>query len=291
MNDAPINPTGGHDLAQLAARFRAENEARFPVLKDVETHPFLDIIPLMVEDEFTRLAWSLKRSGLLCPIVLADGVIVDGRCRYIGCKIAGIEPRFRQFPYDGDPDGKADAIKSYVVSANLLRQNHSLAELCIADARIAALYPDYPETLVSDEARLIIRHADLAERVSCLGLTLAEAYDLAKEREREVAKRAEDHQRLVQLRAEAPFIAALVDEDTLTLDQGLARAEEMAAAPQLAEHAQAIRALGRRMIADTIEMGRRLAECRRIVRRDWVGWLDRELAPLRPECAEFHPGL
>lgn len=51
----------------------------------------------------------------------------------------------------------------------------------------------------------------------------------------------------------------------------------MAAAPLLAEHVQAIRTIGRRMMADALEIGRRLAECRRIVRRDWIGWLDREL--------------
>ena len=31
------------------------------------------------------------------------------------------------------------------------------------------------------------------------------------------------------------------------------------------------------MMADALEVGRRLAECRRFVRRDWIGWLDREL--------------
>ena len=31
------------------------------------------------------------------------------------------------------------------------------------------------------------------------------------------------------------------------------------------------------MMADALEIGRRLAECRRYVRRDWIGWLDREL--------------
>ncbi len=43
----------------------------------------------------------------------------------------------------------------------------------------------------------------------------------------------------------------------------------------LAEHAAEIRARGRRVIADVIEIGRRLSECRKIVKRgQWIPWLD-----------------
>jgi hypothetical protein len=62
----------------------------------------------------------------------------------------------------------------------------------------------------------------------------------------------------VQLRGEAPFIAAQVEEGALTLDQALAQAEETAAAPLLEDHLRAIRALGRRMLADAIEIGERM---------------------------------
>ena len=107
------------------------------------------------------------------------------------------------------------------------------------------------------------------------GASLAEAYNEAIVREERPPREA--HRRLDLLRVEAPFAAALVDEGTLTLDQGIARAEQMAAAPLLDEHVRVIRALGRRMMTDALEIGRRLAECRRYVRNDWEGWLKREL--------------
>jgi hypothetical protein len=49
--------------------------------------------------------------------------------------------------------------------------------------------------------------------------------------------------------------------------------------PILAAHANAIRALGKRVIADVIEIGQRLTECRRIKKEDgeWRAWLDDEL--------------
>jgi hypothetical protein len=47
--------------------------------------------------------------------------------------------------------------------------------------------------------------------------------------------------------------------------------------PALAEHAEAIRHLGKRVISDVIEIGRRLVECKKIVGHGgWLPWLDRE---------------
>jgi hypothetical protein len=54
----------------------------------------------------------------------------------------------------------------------------------------------------------------------------------------------------------------------------------------LAEHATEIRRLGKRVVADVIETGRRLAECRNILKEDsrWRGWLESELR-LSPQTA------
>jgi hypothetical protein len=47
--------------------------------------------------------------------------------------------------------------------------------------------------------------------------------------------------------------------------------------PELAKHAAAIRALGKRVVADIIEIGRHLKECKRIVGHGhWLAWLERE---------------
>ena len=46
--------------------------------------------------------------------------------------------------------------------------------------------------------------------------------------------------------------------------------------PILAEHAAEIRRLGKRTLADVIEIGARLTECKRICgHSNWLPWLDR----------------
>jgi len=54
----------------------------------------------------------------------------------------------------------------------------------------------------------------------------------------------------------------------------------------LAEHAAAIRALGKQTVESVVEIGRRLAECRRLLKEDgsWRSWLDCELK-LSPQSA------
>ncbi|MDX9763263.1 MAG: hypothetical protein RBT82_14545, partial [Desulfomonilia bacterium] len=47
-----------------------------------------------------ELAESIRTEGLYLPIVLYEGKILDGRNRYLACKIAGVEPRF--ITYGGD---------------------------------------------------------------------------------------------------------------------------------------------------------------------------------------------
>jgi hypothetical protein len=262
----------------MAERWRAQNIARYPQLASVRTHPALDVIPLMTDAEMARLVWSIGAHGLRDPIHMADDVIVDGRCRFIACKLAGVEPRFKPFAYEGDQDGLEEAIEAHVISMNLFRQSYTKSQIAILDALVEAESPGYyPEGWVNPEARLIVKYPFLTKSVTHFGMSLAEAHAKALENEREAAQRAGEHQRLETLRLAAPFVAALVDERSLTLDEGLARAEELAAAPIVAEHVQAIRTLGRRMTADALEIGRRLTECRRVIRSDWAGWLEREL--------------
>ena len=267
------------EVRKIADQVRAERAAGFPSLNPYTAHPAIDAFPWMTDDEFVGLIWSIRRDGLIDPILIDGDVIIDGRCRLVACTLAGVWPRFKPFKYDGDPADKDDAIESYVWSVNAMRSSMTRSQHLVYEAQLVAEHPHLADHFheLSDEAGVIVRYPDIAEQVIQFGLPLAAAYEKALERGREEERRAAERQRLEQLRAEAPFVAAMVDEGTLSLDQGLAHAEDIATAPLVAEHLQVIRSRGRRMIEDAIEIGARLTECRRLIRRDWIGWLDREL--------------
>lgn len=98
-------------------------------MKEYDFHPIADIFPLIPESDISGLALDLQENGLLNPIILYEGKILDGRNRYLACKGAGIEPRFTE--YAGD-----DAV-GYSVSLNLHRRHLSEAQRANVAARIA----------------------------------------------------------------------------------------------------------------------------------------------------------
>ncbi len=80
-----------------------------------ELHPLCTLFPRLDGNEFNALKEDIKQNGLRQPIVLKDGMILDGGNRYRACVEAGIEPEFVDF--DGDN------IVSFVLSANLHRRH------------------------------------------------------------------------------------------------------------------------------------------------------------------------
>ena len=56
-------------------------------------HPAADLFPMFGDDEFQSLVNDIKENGLLDPIYLFDGKILDGRNRYKACTVAGVEPK------------------------------------------------------------------------------------------------------------------------------------------------------------------------------------------------------
>ena len=62
--------------------------------------------------------------------------------------------------------------------------------------------------------------------------------------------------------------------------------------PILAEHAAEIRRLGKRALADVIEIGARLTECKRICgHSNWLPWLDREFRWEETTAQRFPPDV
>jgi len=86
-----------------------------------EDHELAKIFPLMEGDQFDALVADILRRGLLNPITLFEGRILDGRNRYRAAKEAGYPltaKDFRDLPPSEDP-------KQFVISTNAQRRQLS----------------------------------------------------------------------------------------------------------------------------------------------------------------------
>lgn len=80
-----------------------------------EPHPLCTLFPRMDGTEFAALVADIRENGQREPIILHDGMILDGGNRYRACIEAGVEPQFMQF-------GGGNLV-TYVLSANLHRRH------------------------------------------------------------------------------------------------------------------------------------------------------------------------
>ena len=93
-------------------------------------HPICLLIPPADDDELQDLTEDIRAHGLIDPILLFEGIILDGRNRSAACERAGVAPRYAQFC-----GGREDAL-ILVISHNLKRRQ--LTKQAIADALVAA---------------------------------------------------------------------------------------------------------------------------------------------------------
>lgn len=96
----------------------------------MEYHEAANIFPLD-EKDIPGLAKDIKKNGLLCPIELLDGKVIDGRRRLLACDKAGIEPEFC--------DVKVPDPIAYVLSLNYHRRHLDKSQMAMAAARAKEL--------------------------------------------------------------------------------------------------------------------------------------------------------
>lgn len=82
---------------------------------NLQLHPLCTLFPRMDGTEYESLKADIKANGLRQPIVLHEGMILDGGNRYRACMDVGIEPEFVAF--------EGGNLVSFVLSANLHRRH------------------------------------------------------------------------------------------------------------------------------------------------------------------------
>jgi|ERR1700730_9358247 hypothetical protein len=114
IEDTPVHPF---------AEFLPEmNPADFPPI-----HTLAKEFPMLSAQELQEVAEDIKVRGLLAPILTYQGAILDGRNRWVACRMAGVEPTTIEYT-EADPVG---SIRSF----NILRRHLTTAER----ARLAEL--------------------------------------------------------------------------------------------------------------------------------------------------------
>lgn len=96
-----------------------------------EFHPIANCFPLIEGREFDELVADVRAHGVREPVILHEGMILDGRNRYRATQIAGVD--CPMVTYDG-----TDAV-GFVVSLNLRRRHLSEGQRAWVAAQIANL--------------------------------------------------------------------------------------------------------------------------------------------------------
>ena len=143
----PVNPPAGAANALLAPN--AGNAAAVPSADHAppETppmpmlgqpipgmkpfHELVSLFPPLSAEEKEKLRADIKKNGLLEPITIWDGKIIDGRHRAMACQELGIEPKYVE--YEGD-----DPV-ALVLSKNYYRRQLAPSQLAMVAGRLTSL--------------------------------------------------------------------------------------------------------------------------------------------------------
>jgi ParB-like chromosome segregation protein Spo0J len=200
----------------------------------MQVHPIAARYPMLSNDEIKELAEDIKQHGLIHPIVVDHDVLIDGRNRLKACEVAGVEPTYRPFPWNGKTEGKEAAIIAYIVGENIRRRHLNAGQRAIL---VALAYPEpghksKPQVENSNvdkgdlsRARAIVRWCpEYVEDILAGIHVFARAFEEADQKRTQAAQVADQMKRL---EAEAPDLHALVQEQ-----KGMTAGEAIAALEQ-----------------------------------------------------------
>ncbi len=111
-----------------------------------KAHPLADLFPMMSADEMKALVDDVRDRGVQRPIVLLDGMVLDGRNRYHAAREAEVGYACVDFMGD-DP-------RAFVISENMRRRH-------LTEAQRAMIAKRLETTKHGDVARLHVQDANL----------------------------------------------------------------------------------------------------------------------------------
>lgn len=96
-------------------------------------HPAAALFPLLQGDELSLLVDDIAKNGLREPILLHEGLLLDGRNRLHACELANVAPRFVEWQGEGSP-------LALVLSLNLHRRHLDESQRSLIAVRAKELF-------------------------------------------------------------------------------------------------------------------------------------------------------
>lgn len=98
----------------------------------IKVHPAAAIFPIIDETELKVLADDIAMNGQVHPIIISNGVLIDGRNRLAACALGKIEPVWqeREFRDDGE-------IIRFIIAANERRRHLTPSQRSMIAAELA----------------------------------------------------------------------------------------------------------------------------------------------------------
>lgn len=96
---------------------------------DLDIHPYAKLIPLIVAGDLDRLIDDIDANGVIEPLTLYNGEVLDGRNRLAVASVLGVPVEVKDF------EGDDAAAKSFVWSTNAARRHLSVPQILLAAHR------------------------------------------------------------------------------------------------------------------------------------------------------------
>lgn len=135
-------------------------------MTDYPIHPACALWPRPSDEEVLAIADDIKANGLLNPIWLFEGAILDGKTRYEACGVAGVEPRFETY-IGKDPVG-------FTVSQNKSRRHMTSEELAFAVAELSKLSHGGNRSNLRDRS---LKDASVEKLAKIAGIGMTSVYE------------------------------------------------------------------------------------------------------------------
>ncbi|MFW6300116.1 MAG: hypothetical protein ACOC20_04255 [Oceanicaulis sp.] len=118
-------------MSAIPANLPEPEYTKLPPEGGARWHPYADLFPWMEDKAYRDLVEDVRKNGVIEPIVMYEGMILDGRNRYSAAREIGCDYPFVEYQGD-DPLG-------FVIAKNLARRHLTESQRASVAARLAKM--------------------------------------------------------------------------------------------------------------------------------------------------------